>query len=167
MLYRIACFGVYGMCILLAVFIIEVSVVTTRSHGYVGNIKYILNFLTRIGRIVSWLVDTNMPRHLFIANTVYYDFSTNLNHKVADTFLFQESGNNVAAISFGDSRTVKHNLRILLDDASLFQGNFLITYQRFDTVYLGFRRRYPLLESKPPEVYHWGNRDIKGSICFF
>ena len=70
MLYRIACFWVYGMCILLAVFIIEVSVVTTRSHGYVGNIKYILNFLTRIGRIVSWLVDTNMPRHLFLANTV-------------------------------------------------------------------------------------------------
>ena len=67
MLYRIACFGIYGMCILLAVFIIEVSVVATRSHGYVGNIKYILNFLTRIGRIVSWLVDTNMPRHLFLA----------------------------------------------------------------------------------------------------
>lgn len=99
MLHRIACFRVYGMCILLAVFIVEVSVVTTRSHGYVGNIKYILYLLACIGRIVCWLVDTNMPRHLFLANAVYYDFSTNLNNKVADTLLFQESGNDVAAIS--------------------------------------------------------------------
>ena len=30
------------------------------------------------------------------------------------------------------SRTVKHDLRILLDDASLFQGYFLMTNQRFE-----------------------------------
>ena len=36
--------------------------------------------------------------------------------------MYKRQGNNVAAISFGDSRTVKHDLRILLDCSAIAKG---------------------------------------------
>ena len=142
---RIDCMGVF-----LTVLIIKITIISTRGHRQVCNIKYTLNLTLHGQSVISRLCHANLPRQTLGINTACDNFATYLHHEILHALLLQETGYHIRAKALGNGRTVEHNVRRLFHNTIVFQGNFLIANQSTKTVHLTTIRLDAILKTESP-----------------
>ena len=101
MLHGVACLGVDGVGIFLAVLVIEVAVIAAGGHGLVGDIEHGLYLVVRVERIVNGLGHSNFPWQPFGVDALCDDLAANFYHEIADALVAQQLCHTVASVTLG------------------------------------------------------------------
>ena len=104
------------MAATLAAIVVETTVVTRRCNADIVAFDDLFNLLNLSGRIVNRLRDTQTPFLTLVAKTLRYYLTAYIYEEVLNTFLLEQTGNDIATVAFRDSACIHLNTGIHLQD---------------------------------------------------
>ena len=150
-----------GMCISLAVLVVELAVVARGGHAHTRHFEDGLQFLVDGERVFHRLVDADAPGlHARVLALQYY-FAAYIDHVVLHAFLLEGACHDVHSVAFGDGAAVQHGARVVLGNASVVKANLGVAHelaQAVDGVLLDVDG---VLEAEAPGVHQRCHGDVE------